>query len=79
MDTEGIAEPGSWGKDKRKPVVPIWFKPTVTACGNSRLSTFEPDTSLHCVALLNGKQTGTSLQTTVRALKFKEELKEVWF
>lgn len=46
---------------------------------NSRLSTFEPDTSLHCVALLNGKQTGTSLQTTVRVLKFKEELKEVWF
>lgn len=42
-------------------------------------SLFEPDTSLHHAALLNGKQTGTALQTTVRVLKFKEELNEVWF
>lgn len=62
------------GEDKRKPVLPVWFKPTVTA----HLQV-EPDISLYHVALLNGKQTGMSLQTTVRVLKFKEELKEVWF
>lgn len=31
MDTEGTVEPRSQGEDKRKPVLPVWLKPTVTA------------------------------------------------